>query len=888
MWPGAPLWAQDSTSPFPSGNLPATDFPIVESQSSNNFNLEYGQSKVITIDGQAPFASDDTIIKVEQVDPTHIRVTALTGGIGQVLYYNNGELKSINITITSPTQFINKSIAAKFIPYKPYFDYSFASSSSYTIDHFRMDPAYSHNLSFAYPYYRSSFTGGIGIQNQNLDSAHITATGVQYRYTNPRFIMELGQTVGSTLSQTNNNFIQTPALEGGRLQFKNFMLARKSNNKWLENLQVFGGVTSPLLINESSIHDKFFGFAYTIQQPEIEAQDQQSSIRHSRNTFANVSTLAFQPEGYSDFHLAGLIEENYNLPNTPYSIGTSTNISENGGFATRTFTSYDRKNSSLQFFFAYVNHNLQDTNLVTQDQNVYGFGGSGSSYFPNSQFYIGTNVVQTFTDPLSGPNTHDFFANINVDRFLSIVSSYGLGYGFNRQQDQTATTFIHNLNANLTYKLGMDLFAAHNVIYTLSDEDSTTHQVINNYDLTYEFIRAVYRLSAANIIKQGNGSLKNLRLSLLTRQQLTQAHSIDATLTYLRPNFNTSFHNLSFALGSNYNLTSTHFINTGLSFFDFWDTKHTIGGNINVNYSHLFGPGVRPDPIYRKFAGQSPRKGIKGAVFLDNNYNGILDEGDIVQAKIPVTLDGKKKTFTNVKGLFLFSGLKTGPHKILVDPQTLAPKEALDGDTEYLLTVSETSMDDSLMAYQIRRASLHVRLVLDANNNQKEDPEDVIGTLPSILLVDSANKEIKISGRGQATFRGLEKGNYTVKLDPAVIPDTYEVLDNLEKPISIDAYEPYTVSFLLKPVRTLSGQITGPDGIQNFLSKLEIHLGDITTNVDKDGYYWVKDIPVGEYDLQISNLPSGWCLPSEYQLHIIVSADAFVKNDKLILSKTCQ
>lgn len=883
---GTSLWGQEGASPFPAGYAPPTDFPVLQNQSTN-FNLEYGQSKVIAIDGQAPFASDDTILRVDQVDPMHIRVTALTGGVGQVLYYKNGELKSININITSPTQFVSKSLAAKFISNTPYFVYNFGSSGSYMLENFRMNPAYSHSLLFAYPYNQSSFTGSVSVQNQNLDSAEVRATGVQYRYYTPHFVMELGQTVGTTLSQANNNLIGSPALEGGRLQFQNFMFTKMAKTRWLENLQIFGGVQSPLSLADSSTQNKSFGFAYTIQQPQDIQLNTEHTIQHTRSTFANLSTIAFQPEGYSDFHLAGLIEENYNLPNSPYSIGSSTNITDNGGYASRAFAAYDRENSNLQVFFAYVDQALLDINLESQDQAI-GFGGSGSFYFPNSQFYLGTNVIQTFTYPTGGnSDTHDFFANINVGRFLSTVSGYGLGYGINRQQDEASTTFIHNFSANLTYKLGFNLSAAHNVIYTLSDEDNTTHQVINDYDLTYELTRAIYRLSAANIIKEGNGSFQNLRLSLLTRQQWTQAHSMEATLTYLRPNFDTALHNLTFALRSNYNLTSTHSINTGLSLFDYWDRVHTIGGDFGVNYSHIFGPGVRPDPIHRKFGGQSPRKGIKGAVFLDNNYNGILDTGDIVKANVPVTLDGKKKTFTNAQGLFLFSGIKTGPHKILVDPKTLAPNETLDGDTEYLLTVDD-ALDNALMAYQIHRATIHVRLALDSNNNQKDDPEDAIGTLPTILLVDSSNKETTISGRGQATFRGIEKGNYTVKLDPGIIPDTYEILDALEKPISIDAYEPYTISFLFRPVRTLSGRITGPEGIKTFLPKLKVLLGDITANVDQEGYYWVNDIPVGKYALQISNLPPGWCLPPEYQLHIAIPAGAFVENDNLILSNTCQ
>ncbi|UCD16049.1 MAG: pilus assembly protein N-terminal domain-containing protein [Candidatus Omnitrophota bacterium] len=84
--------------------------------------------------------------------------------------------------------------------------------------------------------------------------------------------------------------------------------------------------------------------------------------------------------------------------------------------------------------------------------------------------------------------------------------------------------------------------------------------------------------------------------------------------------------------------------------------------------------------------GLSKRSGIYGVVFYDVNDDGKLDTKDIPIAGAKITLDGKKATFTNSRGVYFFANIVMGKHTVQIDVNSLPleylPKISIKKDIE--------------------------------------------------------------------------------------------------------------------------------------------------------------------------------------------------------------
>jgi hypothetical protein len=118
------------------------------------------------------------------------------------------------------------------------------------------------------------------------------------------------------------------------------------------------------------------------------------------------------------------------------------------------------------------------------------------------------------------------------------------------------------------------------------------------------------------------------------------------------------------------------------------------------------------------------------------------------------------------------------------------------------------------------------------------------------------------------------------------LPENIEILGPSEQKLMVSDYEEYPVTVLFRPVRSIRGQILWPGG-KVMSRSLIVILGKVTSNVDNNGYYWLKNLAPGEYDLKIKNLPKNYCLADNTQIHYVIPGEVLAITQNLTLAQAC-
>gem|GEM_PF-5029717 len=198
-------------------------------------------------------------------------------------------------------------------------------------------------------------------------------------------------------------------------------------------------------------------------------------------------------------------------------------------------------------------------------------------------------------------------------------------------------------------------------------------------------------------------------------------------------------------------------------------TTYTISVQLDGGFS--FTPyGILPgDNIGSVNDGQ-----ISGRVFLDENANGIMDEGEKGIPGIEVAIDKIALTVTDGQGRFIFHRISPGIRRIRINVYTLPIKYRAIND-DMMLTVTAGSIQSINLGLEIV-GSVSGRVYIDKNRNGLYDEKDQ--PQRGVKVCSSDGRHSTVTGQNGDYYLLLTPGTYRLELDTSSLPDDLQVTDN--------------------------------------------------------------------------------------------------------------
>ena len=235
---------------------------------------------------------------------------------------------------------------------------------------------------------------------------------------------------------------------------------------------------------------------------------------------------------------------------------------------------------------------------------------------------------------------------------------------------------------------------------------------------------------------------------------------------------------------------------TGLKYKTSVDTSWQISTELSLikhkpTYSMIF--SLQQKDLYLL---PSPWCGIHGKAFLDLNKNGEYDQGEPGIPNLPVFLNDKKIAVTKTDGSWEVPFINKGQHTISFPSEynnyyTLQHKHELT-----------TEINKSVRVFTPYLPPIEVKgiVFLDANGNQKYDPEESVLSGVKVLLFDQNQSLIfdTIVDNDGAFFLTLAPGEYQLAIEDEAMHKNY--LKPAPINIKINRHTPPVVFFPLQPV----------------------------------------------------------------------------------------
>lgn len=839
--------------------------------------LQVGQKWETTTTAELVFAADDTIATVAKTDAGHVIITGVRVGTTQIIFSDQGVLRHVNVAVsTLPTAQV-QLLTPQFKTRYPFLLYEFSSTSTYTKDQFYQTPSYSNNFTVESPF-------GIGHLRANLvyqmpyDQPNAISSGtvaIQYRKVDLLFgslDANIGRLIQPVLSAVPGY--------GPRLRIYNPFM---HNGKFSENLNVFTGVNTQTNLEHLDLTQKKSGINYEF-----------STTRYNSlfKDFFNVAYVAFQPPGSHSYDYNAVLEEAYHV-NRYLQLGAGGYWGTGGWGAIfqpilETPSSLTRGNyrfvdSGLTqvggTVFTNSEHNTTlSTQVLLKDRITYLTGSFGN--------VISLDKGLTGSSGTGIPSSTTTMGQIGFVRQFSINRRYGAQYAVSHV-DSTAETMVNSLTGTYAHPVTKISYLQHSL--SLSQTNSTTSALNRQVQLTdlYQIENAKFRhmiqLNTNYINNAGNNQL-GLNLNGNFSFFLKGAN-LQFLAVYTRNDVETNINQIQFGPVLQYQPTTTHLVqlSTNMTSTLGGPADGTIGGTFNILYRTYQGPGVVSDSIFKRLFAGGAKKSIGGRVFLDLNYNGRFEDGDIMLEGTTIVLDGKSKTITGPKGMYDFSGAKYGPHAIVVEAN---PLQGVNTPYTYSFAVSDLGSKIFDIPVTTAKGIITERTFMDKNDNRALDDGDIGAAVYKVTLITPDGKErVQDATNGGAIFNGADYGDYTVRINPADTMDGLEIIGPLEQKIKVSEYKEYVVNFLFKPTRSLRGRIKTDDG-KPLPARMMVKLGNLSAAADKDGYYWFKSVPEGQFDLGIANVPNGYCVVGGNKIPLQI-VSPFAGTRDLMITKNC-
>jgi len=422
--------------------------------------------------------------------------------------------------------------------------------------------------------------------------------------------------------------------------------------------------------------------------------------------------------------------------------------------------------------------------------------------------------------------------------------------------------------------------------YSRQDGGTTSQAMV--VEVSYHYEQNKMRYTQALTTQHMVGDKTSLFSRHSFETHLSRFLSYNLSVNYTKDDILDSIHQVGMGQNLAWYVTANHLLLFGSSANQSFGDKHTLSGVLSANLQSYVGPGIQKDPLLKHLLQKGQRGSVSGTVFLDENYNGSFDKGEIPLGHVALELDGNKKTHTTQEGNFQFGKLKTGLHVIsittLPDPYHNTQEWEVPKKVSFYL--DETTTRKAFFPVTKKKASLRIRFVQDNNNNLIFDETDDIIMVRKILLKLGDKEAQPVRLDQYALIKGLELGSATVILDALALPETFNLNSAFEKSVEIAGYNEYVIDFFFTAIKVIRGKVQMYNRT-NIPTGLVVKLGNSLSKVDASGFFWIEKPEAGTHQLQLLNLPKTLCLRDEAP-HVVIDNSPLILETNFVLKNECQ
>ena len=192
----------------------------------------------------------------------------------------------------------------------------------------------------------------------------------------------------------------------------------------------------------------------------------------------------------------------------------------------------------------------------------------------------------------------------------------------------------------------------------------------------------------------------------------------------------------------------------------------------------------------------SRRRGtISGVVFADDGATGIYQARASPLPDVEVMLDDTRRTRTDKSGRYRFAGVSFGSHSVEAMYHSASPF--------FFTTASRVQTEiDAEVNFGVGLSFARLFGAVRSDTG--------IG-VPAVEISASMGTQqfrARTDSEGKFRLEGLSSGEYQIKVDAASVAPGYSLAELETKQVSVDPAAPVQVSFVLKAIRNISGQVT--------------------------------------------------------------------------------
>jgi hypothetical protein len=831
--------------------------------------LFIGEVSSHAIQSDNVFVADDSIVKLDVLGPDQIKLKGLKVGESQLLYWQGGKLHYVPIFVTNLQSLDILSSDLRLNHDLPYHQYSVSHSSGFSEETFFKNPFYAHSLFSHFPFDRSDLNYNLSLSHSGAQDFKFTNAFLDYQRRNIYFGLGktgvgLGRLSGAPSSGTN--------FFGGYLQLHNPLNLYK--RIYTSKMTFFGGLDQTADLLKPDTTRKQFGLNYFIEKYD----------KRLRPTFLNINAHGFNIIDESKFTIGANIEGNYYLFDD-LSLSVGGYLGDNK-MAAAISPSYEIGNNSISANYRFINHNFPEISGARTVNDRHSYALNGQAFLSETSFIAaGLSHDISLAKTADATTSQTLGGNLRFSRHPTPESGYTVKYQVLHASSSSVESLSNTVSADYSRRLNLRSYYSLNGNYSQTDLAGKNKQFSMGGSWNYQDTKLLHSVGLNNSveIQPSTAAGSTLQYNL---QRVFRSGEFDFAAAYSKRNVTDDTHQLTANASLVYYMTPIHQLNLSVNNSLHISSEASLTGRLSIVYLQYFGKGVQKESLFRALFLGGQKAPVEGTLFLDHNYDGFFSEGDRLLENVVVIIDGKKKVVSNGEGHYKFSPVKLGKHSLSIDETTI-PFQVESVNRSFYVTSSQRKIVS--IPLQIPKASIRVKVMLDANDNRVLDDSDVLYSYPEISLRDASGLIRKAKASTGALFKGVDHGEITVYLDPALIPQDLDVIGVSEKKILVDDIQEYEVVFFVSAYRSLRGRIIviSSDGKRPNLRRLKVQVGDHETSVDAQGYYLFEHLSAGEHSIAIENLPKGYCVVSSKQ-KIQVPFYPMLQNRQIKISSRCE
>jgi hypothetical protein len=160
---------------------------------------------------------------------------------------------------------------------------------------------------------------------------------------------------------------------------------------------------------------------------------------------------------------------------------------------------------------------------------------------------------------------------------------------------------------------------------------------------------------------------------------------------------------------------------------------------------------------------------IEGVVFNDINRNGRQDAGEEGVRDVTIRLEDGSSVKTDEKGRYQFPRVESGGHQVTLEGKRIPAEYSLIGPetVKVEIVMRETSQ---VRFPLIRTGRFTGQVVEDSNQDGKRESGEK-GIPDLLILLEPGNLNTYTDEEGNFVFDNILPGEYTMRIDPATLPE---------------------------------------------------------------------------------------------------------------------